>query len=217
MDNFTLFLIWIGILIFSIVIHEVSHGAVANMFGDPTAKKLGRLTLNPLPHLDPIGSVIVPLLLLIPAIFGAPAIVFGWAKPVPFNPLYLKYKRWGAAIVGMAGPASNLVLAVIFGLLLRFLPVAENPELLGMALVFMIIVYLNLLLAIFNLIPIPPLDGSKLLFSLFPQISRQTRAFLERNGFILLLLFIFFGFQIVIPVISFFFSLITGIHTDALF
>ena len=217
MDPFILFLIYISILIFSVIVHEVSHGAIADMLGDPTARLMGRLTLNPLPHIDPVGSIILPMLLMIPALFGAPVIVFGWAKPVPYNPFNLRYKRWGGAIVGAAGPASNLMLALVFGLGLRFMPFFDNPVLGGVAFVFMVIVYLNLLLAVFNLVPIPPLDGSKLLFAIFPNISPKVRFFLERNGFILLLLFIFFGFQLIFPIIGLLFSAITGLPASALF
>lgn len=210
MDPFTLFIVYIVILIFSVIVHEVSHGAVANMLGDPTARLMGRLTLNPLPHIDPIGSVVVPLLLMLPVLFGGPAFIFGWAKPVPYNPHNLRYRRWGGAIVAAAGPLSNITLALVFGLALRFMPAITSPALSGMVAVFAIIVFLNLLLAIFNLVPIPPLDGSKFLFALFPNIPYQTRAFLEKNGFIILLLFIFFGFRLIFPLIGLTFSLITG-------
>lgn len=200
---FTGFVIAITILLFSVVIHEVSHGAVANMLGDPTARLQGRLTLNPLKHLDPIGSLLVPF---VTSLLGFP---FGWAKPVPYNPYNLRNQRWGAALVGSAGPISNIVLALVFGLALRFggggLSLNE-----GALFVFMFITQINLLLAVFNLVPIPPLDGSKLLFALVPNMSYRTRAFLEQNGFILLLAFIFFGFQLLLPIIDLLFSAITG-------
>lgn len=210
MDPFIILIIYIAILLFSVVVHEVSHGAIANMLGDPTARLMGRLTLNPIPHIDPIGSVVVPLLLMLPVLFGGPAFIFGWAKPVPYNPFNLRYKRWGGAMVASAGPASNLILALVFGLALRFMPALENPAFLGLTAVFTIIVYLNLLLAIFNLVPIPPLDGSKFLFAAFPNIPYQVKFFLEKNGFIVLLLFIFFGFKILFPLIDSAFTLITG-------
>lgn len=210
MDPFTLFIVYISILIFSVIVHEVSHGAVANMLGDPTARLMGRLTLNPLPHIDPIGSVMIPLLLMLPVLFGAPAFIFGWAKPVPYNPHNLRYRRWGGAIVAAAGPLSNVTLALVFGLAIRFMPTTSGSALVGFTDIFGVIVYLNLLLAIFNLVPIPPLDGSKFLFALFPNIPYQVRAFLEKNGFILLLLFIFFGFSLLLPLINISFFLITG-------
>lgn len=202
------FIITITILLFSVVIHEVSHGAVANKLGDPTARLMGRLTLNPLKHIDPIGSILVPLIMvMLPGNF-----IFGWAKPVPYNPHNLKNKRWGEAMVGFAGPGVNLFLALLFGLTLRF---ATLPP--GADSVFVTITLINLLLAIFNLVPIPPLDGSKLLFALMPNISPKIRQILEKNGFMLLLLFIFFGFQLIIPIIYGLFSLITGISLGALF
>lgn len=196
-------IIFIAILLFSVVIHEVSHGAVANMLGDPTARLQGRLTLNPIKHLDPIGSILVPI---VTSFAGIP---FGWAKPVPYNPHNLSNKRWGSAIVGAAGPLSNIFLALVFGLTLRFAgdSIAMNE---GVFLVFVAITQVNLSLAVFNLTPIPPLDGSKLLFDLFPRMSYETKALLERNGFILLIVFIAFGFRFLWPIIVWFFYLITG-------
>lgn len=198
------FLIAITILLFSVVVHEVSHGAVAGMLGDPTARLQGRLTLNPIKHLDPIGSVLVPI---VTSLIGVP---FGWAKPVPYNPYNLSNQRWGSAIVGAAGPASNIFLALVFGLTLRFGQDAFNFNE-GLFFVFVFITQINILLAIFNLVPIPPLDGSKVLFDLFPKISYSTKALLERNGFILLLAFILFGFQLIIPLINWLFAVITGL------
>ncbi|MDX1607655.1 MAG: site-2 protease family protein [Candidatus Spechtbacterales bacterium] len=209
------FIIFIAILIFSVVLHEVAHGVTANYLGDPTAKMMGRLTLNPIPHLDMFGSIILPLLLAIPMLFGAPSVIFGWAKPVPYNPYNLRNKKWGPAMVGGAGPATNLFLALVFGLALRFImPVSADSSLFGLAVVFMAITYINLLLAVFNLVPIPPLDGSKLLFSLF-NVPHHIRTMLERNGFIFLLLFIFLGFQMILPIIQGAFSLITGVGPGA--
>lgn len=214
METFVVFIIYIVILLFSVVLHEVSHGAMANYLGDQTAKLMGRLTLNPIPHIDMFGSVILPFLLSIPIFFGYPAVIFGWAKPVPYNPNNLRNKRWGPALVGAAGPVTNIILALVFGLALRFaLPLPAGSPLEGAAVVFAAIVYINLLLAVFNLVPIPPLDGSKLLFSIF-NLPYKTRMFLEQNGFILLLLFIFFGFRIIVPIIQGAFVLITG-HSPA--
>ena len=116
------YLFLIIILIFSVVIHEVSHGAIANYLGDPTAKYVGRLTLNPLKHLDPLGSVILPLFLILIAKLSGGGIIFGWAKPVPINPSNLRDKKYGEAKVALAGPASNLSVALVFGLALRFIP-----------------------------------------------------------------------------------------------
>ncbi len=217
MDTFTLFIFYIAILLFSVVIHEVSHGAVANLLGDPTAKLKGRLTLNPIPHIDPFGTIILPMLLMIPALFGASTILFGWAKPVPYNPYNLSNPRWGSALVGIAGPASNFILALVFGLSLRFIAVdSVDSPLFPIALIFGIIVYLNLLLGMFNLLPIPPLDGSKILFAL-PNVSAEIQQLLTRYGFFLLILFIFFGFQFILPVITSTFQLITGYSVGLIF
>lgn len=194
----------IAILVFSIVIHEVSHGAVAYAMGDDTAKKQGRLTLNPIPHIDLFGSVLLPAMMILS---GGP--VFGWAKPVPYDPFYLKNQKWGPAFVGLAGPGSNLFLAFFFGLLVRFgSGFGFPPAFIEIA---MYITLINLGLAIFNLIPVPPLDGSKLLFALLPDSAREMQEFFERFGFILLLVFIFFLSGILIYPIYFLFSLITGI------
>jgi len=205
----TFFIYALLILLFSAIVHEVSHGFSAKFQGDNTAEVAGRLTLNPLPHLDPFGSVILPLLLALPALFGAPVFIIGWAKPVPFNLNNLRNKKWGPALVAMAGPLSNISIAVIFGLLFRvFLGSTIFPPALMIFLA--IIIWINLLLAVFNLLPIPPLDGSKILFVLFPYSWRNIETWLEKYGFFLILLFIFFGFSFILPAISFVFRLIAG-------
>lgn len=216
MLNQGLFFIYaLVVLLFSAILHEISHGFSAKLQGDNTAEAAGRLTLNPLPHLDPFGSIILPLLLALPALFGAPVIIIGWAKPVPFNPTNLKNKKWGPALVAIAGPITNIFIALVFGLLLRLSFTVETLPALGIFL--MIIVWINLLLAVFNLIPIPPLDGSKLLFSfltVFKGFSAgklfQLELWFERYGFFLLLLFVFFGFNLILPIISSLFNIITG-------
>jgi len=156
-----------AVIVFSAIIHEYCHAWAAYLQGDSTAKDEGRLTLNPIPHLDMIGTVIIPLFLL----FFANSFI-GWAKPVPFNPYNLKNQKWGRTIVALAGPASNLFVALIFGMLVRFsiFTFLHDP--------FGVIVYINIFLALFNLIPIPPLDGSKLLFDAFP---RAEAAFAKSN------------------------------------
>lgn len=198
----------IGILIFSVVIHEVSHGLAANALGDPTAKYAGRLTLNPLKHLDPVGSILIPL-----ASFLLGGIVIGWAKPVPYNPnqLQIANRELGAAIVGAAGPLANISVAVLSGTLLRIIS-AEGLPAGGEALITIlsVITIINISLAVFNLVPIPPLDGSKVLFSLFPGAFEGLRFFLERFGFFILLLFIFYFSGWLAPIIRFLFQLITG-------
>ena len=203
--GFVIFAIYIIILLFSVVLHEVAHGAVAGSLGDPTARLLGRLTLNPLKHLDPIGSVFVPV---VTSLLGVP---FGWAKPVPYNPHNLRNKRWGEALVGFAGPGTNIFLALVFGITLRIMPadMLVDPKFELGVFVLGAIVMVNLLLAIFNLVPIPPLDGSKLLFTFF-NLPYSTRIFLEQYGFVFLLFFLFFGFQLIFPIISAAFVLIVG-------
>ena len=193
----------IAILIFSVVVHEVSHGAVANVLGDPTARMQGRLTLNPIQHIDPIGSVLVPLLLF----FTNAGVMFGWAKPVPVNTYNLRGK-YGEAIVAAAGPLSNIGVAVIFGLLIRVAGGLMTTSFLHIATTAVII---NIVLAIFNLVPIPPLDGSKILFGFLPYHMQQIRESLERYGFFIVLIFIVFLWQFLMPVIGALFSLLTGI------
>jgi Zn-dependent protease len=167
------------IVIFSAIIHEVMHGVAADKLGDPTARYAGRLTLNPLVHLDPVGSVLLPLFL---ALSGSP-IMFGWAKPVPYNPYNLRPGRFSEAIVAIAGPASNAAIAITVGLIIRsgLFSSAVNSG------IFLIVV-VNVMLCIFNLIPIPPLDGSKVLSSILPHsLSRgydNVRNTLERNPII---------------------------------
>ncbi len=152
------------VVVFSAIVHEVMHGVAADRLGDKTARYAGRLTLNPIPHLDPVGSVLLPLLLVLS---NAP-VFFGWAKPVPYNPYNLRsdglFARFGEAIVAGAGPASNLAIAVIFGLVIRlgvFTPAINS--------ILFIIVAVNIMLCFFNLIPVPPLDGSKVIESLLPE------------------------------------------------
>jgi len=180
----------IVILIFSIVVHEVAHGWMANVLGDPTAKLSGRLTLNPLPHLDMVGSILLPGFLILT---GSP-ILFGWAKPVPYNPYNLQGKL-AELKVAIVGPISNVLLAIVFGLLLR---AGITPELTE---VFTYGVYINCALAIFNLVPIPPLDGSKILFELLPDKAMAVRESLERSGFVLVIAFVIFGWPLISPLI----------------
>ncbi len=179
----------IALLVMSVVIHEVSHGFAAHWLGDPTAKLEGRLTLNPIVHIDPLGSVILPAILLL----SGSSFLFGWAKPVPYNPYNLrKGGRFAEAIVAFAGPLSNIVIALFCGSLLRFgiLPATSAPLVYS-------IVFLNVLLAVFNLIPIPPLDGSKVFTSILPKSLafqyEKLRSILEQNiilGFSTVILFV---------------------------
>lgn len=201
------FIFQIAILIMSVVIHEVSHGYAASFLGDQTARYQGRLTLNPLKHLDFVGSFIVPSLA-----YFLGGFIFGWAKPVPYNPYNLKPGRWSEAMVAFAGPAANIFLALIFGMLLRF-SVSSGASWANPAFVQItaLIVFINILLAIFNLVPIPPLDGSKLLFTILPDKFLKIMEFFEKYGLVLVLLFIFLLWKFVFPVIIWLFRLVTGI------
>jgi len=189
---------FIAVIIFSAIIHEYSHGWVADMLGDPTARYAGRLTLNPRAHLDLWGSIILPIV-LIPTGF-----LFAYAKPVPYNPYNLKDAKWGPVWVAIAGPISNYLLAIVIGLSMQLLPYTPATPFLG------IIVYANVLLGTFNLVPIPPLDGSKILFALLPYKYSHIKQQLEKNGFIFLILFLFFGYKLIIPPIQFLTGLFTG-------
>lgn len=202
------FIFQIVILIFSVVIHEVCHGYAAYMLGDGTAKYQGRLTLNPIKHLDPFGSVVLPLLLFI----SGSGFLLGWAKPVPYNPYNLRNQRWGEAIVAFAGPLSNIVIALVFGLFIRIGFSVGLIENLAVLKITSFIVFLNLLLAVFNLVPIPPLDGSKILFSIFRMEMSPVRIFLERFGIFLVLFFVFFLWSVILsPIVTTLFMLITGL------
>lgn len=195
------------VLIFSAIIHEYMHGWMADRLGDPTAKNMGRLTLNPIPHLDLFGSILLPFILVVT---GA-RFVFGWAKPVPFNPYNLNDPKYGPAKVAIAGPLGNFITALFFGLLLRFfsgLLIGINPILLEFV---AIIIYINLLLMVFNLVPIPPLDGSKVIAPLLPHGWQVRFQEMERYGMFLVIVFIMFGFSLIIPIIQFLFNLIVGV------
>ncbi|MBI4038064.1 site-2 protease family protein [Candidatus Daviesbacteria bacterium] len=175
------------ILLFSVIVHEVMHGVVAKKFGDNTAERAGRLTLNPLPHIDPIGTVALPLLLIIS---GSP-LLFGWAKPVPVNPLNFSSLRRGELLVSAAGILANFGLAISAALIfhiLNFLPQAF-PFILGALLRYTVMI--NLILGIFNLFPIPPLDGSKVLQAILPYNLAKEFQKLEQYGFIILLILLF--------------------------
>lgn len=195
----------IAILLFSVAVHETAHGYAALYLGDPTARLQGRLSLNPLKHLDPMGSIFLPLFL---ALAHAP--VFGWAKPTPVNPYNLRGGKWGPAIVAAAGPLSNIALAIAFGLCIRFVSLATVLPITALQIASSII-FINIYLAIFNFVPLPPLDGSKVLFALLPYRYGHIQHFLERYGFILLLVFIFFLGAVLDPVAAGIFDFITGI------
>lgn len=197
---------YILILLFSIVIHEVSHGFMAEYFGDDTARNEGRLTLNPLKHIDPFGSVILPAIL----VMTQSPFFFGWAKPVPYNPNNLRDLKWGTFWVASAGVLANIFIAVIFGLIIRFSTGYVLPA--GFYFITSYIVFVNLALAIFNLVPIPPLDGSKILFTFLPPSMYAVIDFFEQYGFILLIIFIVFFADYLAPILNLAYRLFTGLQ-----
>jgi Zn-dependent protease len=230
---------YILILLYAVIIHEVSHGVMAMWLGDRTAQYAGRLNLNPVNHIDPIGSVLVPLVMVFTTGFA-----FGWAKPVPYNPYNLRDQKWGPAWVALAGPGSNFLLALAAALVAKAIPLSlavktdiltrffgvlggvgewgDRWGLLAQALagslegilfgILIMIVFWNVVLGMFNLIPIPPLDGSKLLYSLL-SLKTETIILFEQLGFILLLLVIFSPLatpimHLIGTVLNFFFGII---------
>jgi len=202
MDQYLVSQIFFFIVItFSAVIHEYAHGWMADRLGDPTARLSGRLTINPLVHIDPVGTLLMPAVLYL---ISNGTFLFAFAKPVPINPFNLRNIRNGTAIVAFAGPASNFLLAIIFGILVRILPGTQ------LTLFFLVIVYANIVLGVFNLVPIPPLDGSKVLFSILPSQFNDIKVFLEVYGWAILLFFALFFFRFLVPIINFLFNVITG-------
>ncbi len=201
----------LAILIFSIVIHEVAHGYAAHSLGDPTARLEGRLTLNPLKHIDPVGSILVPAFL----VFSNAGILFGWAKPVPYNPYNLKNQRWGEAMVAAAGPATNLFLALVLGLAVRFGAGTLPDPFIQIAAV---AAFVNLFLGLFNLIPLPPLDGYTTLRGILPyRFATYLRDFddrIKQGGIVgLILVLVVFSIFFVGPfslLVNYVFHLLVG-------
>ena len=202
---------YIVILIMSVVIHEISHGFMAEYFGDQTARHAGRLTLNPLVHLDLFGSILLPALLILS---HSPFLV-GWAKPVPYNPNNLINEKWGTIAIAAAGVLANIFIALVFGLLIRFSGALNLPE--NFYTIASYIVLMNLALAIFNLVPIPPLDGSKILFSFLPRSFSFAMLFLEQYSFIFIIIFIVYFSEFLSPILLSSFSLITGVTLPSSF
>ncbi len=229
-NEIVLIVFYLITLIYSIIIHEISHGVVALWLGDKTAKYAGRLNLNPMNHIDWFGSVILPGMLFLAKV----PFLFGWAKPVPYNPYNLRDQKNGPLYVALAGPASNFFLALSASFLAFLLPLRpiEKMEILSsfqlaafqgrgwealandvsgsafgiLFALFLMIISWNVILGCFNLIPVPPLDGSKIVFTLF-QIREETQALLEQYGFFLLIFIIVF----VSAPISFFITRMLGV------
>ena len=204
-------LVFLAILMLAIVMHEVAHGYAALLLGDPTAKNEGRLTLNPLPHIDLLGTIIIPAFLLL----TGSGLLFGWAKPVPYNPYNLKGKH-SEALVAAAGPAINIAIAVLFGIVYRF-GIGILPE--SILHLSAIIVPVNLFLALFNLIPIPPLDGSKIIMTLLPhqyrtKIEERIRSLTITQNIMLFVITLavlsFFVLDYITEAVSFLTTLFTG-------
>ncbi len=195
-------------LLFAVIVHEVAHGYVAWRFGDPTARFAGRITLNPIPHIDLVGTIILPALLL----FSGSSVIFGWAKPVPVNPMNFRNLRAGEMAVSAAGPLSNLALAAAFALLFH-----AGMQLGAGNVGFMKLAYygvsINIFLALFNLVPIPPLDGSHLLAALLPPQLARLYEQLEPFGFILILALFYTGLLslVLMPLYAFIFRLLMGL------
>ena len=196
-----LLLLVIPVLIISIIVHEVAHGYAALFLGDRTALDAGRLTMNPLAHIDPVGSILLPIVTSFTGFF------FGYAKPVPYNPVNLSNKKWGEAIVAFAGPASNIILAIVFGLVARGFVMSGMPTdtLVLQGVVFIVIA--NLFLAFLNLIPIAPLDGSKILFSVLPYRWIGVRRWMEQYQLVLVgLILVFIITTPILENITYFFA-----------
>ncbi len=183
----------VAALLVCVIPHEVAHGYVAYRLGDPTAKAAGRLTLNPIPHLDPIGSFLLPVMLLVLRQFAGFPIVFGWAKPVPVNPYYFRGDRWrGMLWVALAGPGTNVAMALVAALVGRGLVAAGLTASVPLAFL-ALVVLLSLVLALFNLVPVPPLDGSRILAYFLPPRWRASMAQLEPYGMFIVLALLLVG------------------------
>jgi len=202
----------VAALVPAIVLHELSHGLTADRFGDPTARSAGRLTLNPIKHIDPFGTVILPGLLLLPHLFGqAGGPVFGYAKPMPFNPQNLRDPERQTMWIAAAGPLTNLFLALVGALVFRLVGTAGGE----VSRLLFIFILVNVILAVFNLLPLPPLDGSKVLARFLPPRAREVYRSMEAYG-VLILLVIFFIFPGVIfgfinPIVDGLIQLFVGI------
>lgn len=196
-------LVYIVILLFSVIIHEVIHGVAAEWFGDDTARREGRITLNPIPHIDPFASILLPAIMLISS---GGTFALGAAKPVPVDFNNMRNPRWGMAVVSLAGPLSNLAIAILLALPVTF-GIIEINELLAKA------IFLNVVLAVFNLLPIPPLDGSKVIASFLPTNIMNTLLRFEQYGFLIILVLLFTGIlnTLLTPFVAIF-AIVFGIY-----
>ena len=203
------YIIIVAVLLFSVIVHEVAHGFVAYKRGDSTAKLLGRLTLNPIYHIDIFGSIILPAILMLT---GAP--VFGWAKPVPINMYNLKNPKTDMIFVSLAGITANFLLAVCAGIFMFVIRTffANVDIMVSMYVIFQYVIVINIVLFIFNLIPIPPLDGSRVVLFLLPRELAQKYAQIEKYGFwiILILLMTNILWKIIGPIANFLIKLLSG-------
>lgn len=179
----------VPILLFSVIVHECAHGYVAEWWGDPTARMLGRLTLNPLPHIDLFGSVLLPALLVL----SGSGVLFGWAKPVPVTPQNFRDRRMGEITVSLAGPASNVLLALLLAGVLALASWLAGPSEISLPLYSLCAygILLNLVLAVFNLLPIPPLDGSHVVAELLPRPAAYAYRSLGQYGLLIVFLLLF--------------------------
>lgn len=193
MNDLTSLLISLPIILITISLHEFAHAKVADMLGDPTPRLAGRLTLNPINHIDPLGFFMLIL------------VRFGWAKPVPINPYNFKNPRQGNIYVSLAGPLSNFIFAWVVAILYRNLPIGNIPFL---PFIFSYTIWINLALGVFNLIPIPPLDGSHLLEAFLPYRYQESYYQIQQYGFIILVLIVVFGSPILISIIEFLYHIL---------
>lgn len=180
-------------LILALTLHEFAHAWMSNYLGDRTAKNEGRLSINPVVHIDPLMTLFLPLMLII---FQSP-VIFGAAKPVPFNPWAVRYGKYGAALVAVAGPLMNMLLAILFAVCLALFPVSTQ-----MIPLFISMISINVAFAVFNMIPIPPLDGSRVLYAVAPSGLRDAMDKLEQNGLIIIFAVLFIASPIILPALA---------------